>query len=111
MATAASATSTSSGVQARIQPTIIDLVPFTSIRFLDDKPIGYGAFGAVYKALHSEWGCQVAYKKLAVVYIGERSKPEQQFVLNITIITSSCNYRVRSLPVQQNKSVTFRNFQ
>jgi len=89
MATAAPATSLSSASissgATKNQPTIIDLIPFTSIRFLDDKPIGYGAFGAVYKALHSEWGCQVAYKKLAVSYIGERTKPEQQLVLNFEI--------------------------
>jgi len=76
MANAASTTSMSSD-SARNQPTIIDLVPFTRIRFLDDKPIGSGVFVAVYKALHNGWGCQVAYKKLAVLYIGERSKAEQ----------------------------------
>jgi len=77
MGTTSSTTSVSSGA-ARNQPKITDLVPFTSIRFLDDKPIGYGAFGTLYKALHNGWGCQVAYKKLNVPYIGERSKPEQQ---------------------------------
>jgi len=62
------------------QRTIVDLVPFTSITFLDDKPIGFGAFGAVLKALHNEWGCQLAYKKLDVPYIGERNPAEQQLV-------------------------------
>jgi len=81
MATGTSTTSMSSG-PARTQPTINDLVPVTSIRFLEDKPIGFGAFSAVYKVLHNEWGCQVAYKKLAVPYIGERSKAEQQLVFS-----------------------------
>jgi len=88
MATAASTTSRSSG-STRNPRTIIDLVPFTSIRFLDDKPIGSGAFGAVYKALHNEWGCQVAYKKLAVLYIGERSKAEQQLVYSNCILNET----------------------
>jgi len=61
--------------------TIVDLVPFTSITFLNDRPIGFGAFGAVYKAVHNEWGCEVAYKKLAVPYIGEKNKAEQQLVI------------------------------
>jgi len=81
MGTTTSTTSVSSGA-ARNQPTISDLVPFTRITFLEDKPIGSGAFGAVYKALHNEWGCQVAYKKLAVLYIGERTKVEQQLVFS-----------------------------
>jgi len=82
MATAASNTSMSSRA-ARTHPTVIDLVPFTSVRLLDDKPIGSGAFGAVYKALHNEWGCQVAYKKLAVHYIVERTTAEQKLVFYI----------------------------
>jgi len=81
MAMATSTASMSSGA-ARTQPTVIDLVPFTSVRFLEDNPIGFGAFGAVYKALHNGWGCQVAYKKLAMPYIGERSKAEQQLVFS-----------------------------
>jgi len=85
MATAALTTSISSG-GARKPPKIIDLIPFTSLRFLDDKPIGYGAFGAVYRALHDVWGCQVAYKQLAVRYIGERSKAEQQLVFTNCIL-------------------------
>jgi len=86
VATATPAVSTSSGA-ARNQPTISDLVPFTRITFLEDTPIGFGAFGAVHKALHNEWGCQVAYKKLAVPYIGERSKAQQQLVFSNFILT------------------------
>jgi len=88
MGTTTSTTSVSSGRSgaARNQPTVSDLVPFTRITFLDDKPIGSGAFGAVYKAVHNEWGCQVAYKKLAALYIGERSKAEQQLVFSNCIL-------------------------
>jgi len=85
MGTATSTTAVSSDTASN-QPTISDLVPFTRIQFLDDKPIGSGAFGAVYKALHNKWGCQVAYKKLAVLYLGERSKAEQQLVFSNCIL-------------------------
>jgi len=85
MATNASTTSQASATR-KTHATIIDLVPFTSIRLLDDKPIGYGAFGTVYKALHNGWGCQVAYKKLNVPYIGQRSKAEQQLVFSNYIL-------------------------
>jgi len=85
MATAASSNSMSSGA-TRIQPTITDLVPFRSIRFLDDEPIGSGAFGTVLKALHNGWGCQVAYKKLNMPYVGKRSKAEQQLVFSNLIL-------------------------
>jgi len=93
MATAASTTSMSS-VAARNQPTIIDLVPFTSIGFLDDEPIGYGAFGAVYKALHNGWGCQVAYKKLDVPHIGKRSEAEKQLVFSNCILSETRNITI-----------------
>jgi len=78
-----------SSVAARNPPTIIDLVPFTSIRFVDDEPFGYGAFGAVYKALHNGWGCQVAYKKLAVPYIGKKSEAEKQLVFSNCILNKA----------------------
>jgi len=64
----------------KIAPTIDDTVNFINLVVLDDKPLGFGAFGAVYKVLHKEWGCQVAYKKLAVLYIGETIKTEQKLV-------------------------------
>jgi len=37
----------------------------TSLTFTsEDPPIGHGAFGTVYKALHNDWGCYVAFKKI-----------------------------------------------
>jgi len=57
-----------------------DTVPFINLTLLNEDPIGAGAFGKVYKALHKEWGCQVAFKKLGVTYITAASKQDQMLV-------------------------------
>jgi len=41
-----------------------DTIPFSKLIILSPKPIGTGGFGAVFKALHVEWGCKVAFKEL-----------------------------------------------
>ena len=48
------------------RPTINDTVPYNKLVLLDLKPIGSGAFGDVFKAMHQDWTCQVAYKRLGV---------------------------------------------
>jgi len=58
------------------QRTISDVIPYASLTLLNDKPVGFGAYGAVFKAMHDEWSCQVAYKKLHLNYIGERSEDD-----------------------------------
>jgi len=62
----------------KLERTVDDTVPYASLTFLGDEPMGSGTFGAVYKALHQEWGCQVAYKKLIVHSIRTVSKDDQQ---------------------------------
>jgi len=60
--------------------TISDEILYASLTLLDKTPVGFGGFGAVFKALHDEWGCQVAYKRLALPYIGERSDDDLRLV-------------------------------
>ena len=45
------------------QRRVNEVIPHASLTYLDEEPIGCGAFGDVYKAYHNEWGCPVAYKK------------------------------------------------
>jgi len=61
------------------QRVVNDVIAFNSLTFLNKQPIGSGGFGAVYSVLHNEWGCQVAYKRLSVFYIGEINKADKEF--------------------------------
>jgi len=56
---------------------IDDVIPYNSLTLLEKEPIAAGAFGAVYAAIHNEWGCPVAFKRLAVQYIGETDNDER----------------------------------
>ena len=58
--------------------TINNLIPHHVLTYLDDEPIGSGAFGNVYKTFHNHWGCQVAYKRLITHHIRQSSKAEKE---------------------------------
>ena len=58
--------------------TINNLISHNVLTYLDDEPIGAGAFGYVYKTFHNHWGCQVAYKRLEVLHIRKSSNAEQK---------------------------------
>jgi len=58
--------------------TVNDTVSYRKLSFVDEKPIGRGAFGSVYKAFHTEWGCPVAFKKLGVSFLDETNKDDLQ---------------------------------
>lgn len=58
----------------RPRPVLTDVVPYEKLGLVlgDIKPIGRGAFGDVYKCVHKDWGCQLAYKRLEIRGIDDR---------------------------------------
>ena len=60
------------------QRTINNLISHDVLTYLDDEPIGSGAFGDVYKTFHNQWGCQVAYKRFDIRHIRKSSNVEKK---------------------------------
>ena len=53
-------------------------MPFSDLKLLREEPIGGGSFGAVYEAIHTKWGCKVAYKRLGTQFISGANTKEKQ---------------------------------
>jgi len=61
------------------QRTVNDVVPYACLTLLKEEPNCSGSFGPIlYKAYHNGWECQVAYKKLDVRVISERTKSHKK---------------------------------
>ena len=65
-------------VQTTQLRTINNLISHKVLTYLDDEPIGSGAFGDVYKTFHNHWGCQVAFKRLDIRQIRKSNNAEQK---------------------------------
>ena len=63
--------------ETKMKKTVDDRVPFTDLTLLKNDPIGGGSFGTVYEALHTKWGCKVAYKRLSLQFIGDTNLHEK----------------------------------
>lgn len=53
-------------------PVGVEVIPYRKLELTDRKPIGRGAFGDIYKCVHTDWDYQVAYKQLGVRAIDDR---------------------------------------
>ena len=52
------------------------IIPFSKLTY--PKKIGFGTFSTVYLAQHSDWGCDVVYKKMKIDFVDPSDEANQK---------------------------------